>query len=219
MENLHRTNRRVKSQKQLKKTGNKPIWVQFRTSNNEAGRNGLRVRTKLQKSGKGEIQRNKARRSIQEEKRRKGVLLEQSNHTITFLPAGRKQRRIISKRGIRKTEEKASKPCCSREAEKQDWRYANEMATPSEQSDSIDQPIEFESSTTSTIENPLKQTTPPKQQMKTPAIKELKKMKKAKERRRTRRIYKTTNNLRPRIRQRRRTEHTSITKTKQNFKK
>ena len=45
-------------------------------------------------------------------KMRKGVLLENSNHTITFLPAGRTQHTIISKRDIG---QKASenKPCCS----------------------------------------------------------------------------------------------------------
>ena len=71
--------------------------------------------------------------------------------------------------------ELANKRCCSREAAKQDWPYANEVATPSEQSDSFDQPTELESSTTSVNEIPLEQTTPPKQQKKTPAIKELKK--------------------------------------------
>ena len=79
-------------------------------------------------------------------KKRKGVVLEQSNHAIMFLPAGQKQPTIISIRDIGKTEELVNKPCCPREAAKQDWRYANEVATLSEQSDSIDQPIEFETS-------------------------------------------------------------------------
>ena len=108
-------------------------------------------------------------------KKRKGVVLEQSNHAIMFLPAGKKQPTIISIREIGKTEELVNKPCCPREAAKQDWRYANEVATLSEQSDSIDQPIEFETSTTSANENPQKQTTPPERQKKTPTIKELKK--------------------------------------------
>ena len=113
-------------------------------------------------------------------------MLEQPNRAITLLPAGKKQPTIISKRDIGNTADLANKPCCSRETVKQDWRYANEVATPSEQSDSIDQPIELESATTPTNENPPKQTTPSKQQKKSPAIKELKKkVKRPKEGRRT----------------------------------
>ena len=49
-------------------------------------------------------------------KKKKGVLLEQSNHTITFSPAGRNQPTIISKRDVAKN---TNQPCCSREAAKQ----------------------------------------------------------------------------------------------------
>ena len=49
-------------------------------------------------------------------KKKKGVLLEQSNHTINFLPAGRNQPTIISKRDVANN---TNQPCCSREATKQ----------------------------------------------------------------------------------------------------
>ena len=45
-------------------------------------------------------------------KKRKGVLLENINLTITFLPAGRTQKTIISKRDIEQTREE--QPCCSK---------------------------------------------------------------------------------------------------------
>ena len=49
-------------------------------------------------------------------KKRRGTLLEQTNHTITFLPAGSSESTIISKRDVGKTFEGNNKPCCSREA-------------------------------------------------------------------------------------------------------
>ena len=49
--------------------------------------------------------------------KRKGELLEQSNHTSTFLPPSENQPAIIY----------------GREAAKQDWRQKSEVATPSEQ--------------------------------------------------------------------------------------
>ena len=144
-------------------------------------------------------------------------MLEQSNQTITFLPTGKKRPTFICKRDIGNTAEVANKPCCSREAAKQDWRYANKVATPSEWSDSTDQSIEFEPSTTSTNENPPKQTTLPKQQKKRQAIEELKvEGDQSKRREKDTKNVKTTNNLRDRIRQRRRTEYSSETHTKQN---
>ena len=45
-------------------------------------------------------------------KKRKGTLLENSNHTITFLPAGRTASRIISKRDLGHIPN--DKPCCSK---------------------------------------------------------------------------------------------------------
>ena len=119
-------------------------------------------------------------------KKREGVLLEQSNHRITFLPAGKKLPTVISKRDIEKTVELANKLCCSREAAKQNWRDVNEVANPSELSGSIDRTKEFESANSLTKETPPKQTTLSTQQKKTPAIIELKKnVKRAKEGRRT----------------------------------
>ena len=45
-------------------------------------------------------------------KKRKGILLENSNHTITFLPAGRTQSTIISRRDV--TQTRVEHPCCSK---------------------------------------------------------------------------------------------------------
>ena len=45
-------------------------------------------------------------------KKRKGILLENNNHTITFLPAGRTQSTIISKRGEGQTRDE--QPCVSK---------------------------------------------------------------------------------------------------------
>ena len=45
-------------------------------------------------------------------KKRKGVLLENSNHTITFLPAGRSHSTIISKRDIGR--DVSNQPSCSK---------------------------------------------------------------------------------------------------------
>ena len=71
-------------------------------------------------------------------KKRKGVQLENSKHTITFLPAGRTQSTIISKRDIGQNASE-NKPCCSkwsnaqinqqqRTSEKKN-KVANEMRT------------------------------------------------------------------------------------------
>ena len=46
-------------------------------------------------------------------KKRKDVLLQNSNHTITFLPAGRTQTTIVSKRHIGQNATE-NKPCCSK---------------------------------------------------------------------------------------------------------
>ena len=45
-------------------------------------------------------------------RKKKGVLLEKSNHTATFLPAGRSARTIISKRDLGSSGEQ--QPCCSK---------------------------------------------------------------------------------------------------------
>ena len=76
-------------------------------------------------------------------KKRKGVLLENSNHTITFLPVGRTQKTIIARRDIGQMKEE--QPCCSKwllqseksqaeektnerkEAENKNMRIENEM--------------------------------------------------------------------------------------------
>ena len=56
-------------------------------------------------------------------KKRKGTLLDQSQHTITFLPAGKSQETIISKRDIAKADRQwgpgNEQPCSSREADRQ----------------------------------------------------------------------------------------------------
>ena len=60
-------------------------------------------------------------------KKRKGVLLELSNHAFTFRPAGKKQLTIISKRDIGNTAKLALKPCRSRETRQQN--KINDMRT------------------------------------------------------------------------------------------
>ena len=50
-------------------------------------------------------------------KKRKGILLEQTDHTITFLPAGNKQSTFISKRDIAREDEE-NQLCCSKEADR-----------------------------------------------------------------------------------------------------
>ena len=70
-------------------------------------------------------------------KKRKGVLLEQSNHTITFLPAGSNNPSVLSKRDIGYSNE--DQPCCSKEADKRKQTKiaepptTNELPTTSEQ--------------------------------------------------------------------------------------
>ena len=60
-------------------------------------------------------------------KKRKGTLLDQSQHTITFLPAGKSQETIISKRDIAKADRQwgpgNEQPCSSREAD----RHLNQL--------------------------------------------------------------------------------------------
>ena len=64
-------------------------------------------------------------------KKRKGVLLEQSNHTITFLPAGSNNPSVLSKRDIGYNNE--DQPCCSKEADKRKQTKIVELPTTSEQ--------------------------------------------------------------------------------------
>ena len=67
-------------------------------------------------------------------KKRKGTLLEQSNHTITFLPAGSNKATVISKRDdVGNTNGEGSKPCCSCEATLlEEIRKYSERALPGE---------------------------------------------------------------------------------------
>ena len=120
-------------------------------------------------------------------KKRKGVLLEQSNdsnHTITFLPAGKNQPTRISKRDIGNTDETTDKPCCSKEATGQLWQQISEVAKQRELPDTCtsDQPIETEPTIASNEEVPSKAIITTKQQKKASAIKELRqKIKSAKD--------------------------------------
>ena len=66
-------------------------------------------------------------------KKRKGTLLEQTNHTITFLSAGSNKSTIISKRDVGNTIEENNKPCCSREATRlEEIRKYSERTLPGE---------------------------------------------------------------------------------------
>ena len=122
-------------------------------------------------------------------KKRKGVLLEQSNdsnHTYTFLPAGKNQPTIISKIDIGNTDETTDKPCCSKEATGQLWQQISEVAKQRELPNTCtsDQPIETEPTIASNEEVPSKAMMTTKQQKKASAIKVLRrKIKSAKDRR------------------------------------
>ena len=70
-------------------------------------------------------------------KKRKGTILDQSQHTITFLPAGKTQETIISKRDIAKTnnvteqqqyETADEQPCSSEEADRRLNQLRKQMA-------------------------------------------------------------------------------------------
>ena len=58
------------------------------------------------------------------------MLLEQSNHTITFLPAGSNNPSVLSKRDIGYSNE--NQPCCSKEADKRKQTEIVELSTTSE---------------------------------------------------------------------------------------
>ena len=49
--------------------------------------------------------------------KRKGIFLEQADHTLTFLPAGKTTPTILSKRDIGRSED-ANQPCCLKEADR-----------------------------------------------------------------------------------------------------
>ena len=65
-------------------------------------------------------------------KKRKGVLMEQSNHIITFLPVGSSQPSVFSKRNIGHKE--TNEPCCSKEAIKKQMATTDKLPTTSEMS-------------------------------------------------------------------------------------
>ena len=62
-------------------------------------------------------------------KKRKGVLMEQSNHTITFPPAGRSQTTIISKRDIENWDQQ---PSCSKQLINKEGPEAKQQTKPRE---------------------------------------------------------------------------------------
>ena len=63
--------------------------------------------------------------------KRKRFLLEQSDHTITFLPAGKSTPTVLSKRDV--DHENENEPCCSKEADRQLLASRGEMQTAGEQ--------------------------------------------------------------------------------------
>ena len=71
-------------------------------------------------------------------KKRKGLLLENSNHTITFLPAGRTQSTIISKRDVGQTRDE--QPCCSKWLLQRDKNKEGEERTEKQQAESSKTP-------------------------------------------------------------------------------
>ena len=81
-------------------------------------------------------------------KKGKGTLLEHSNHTITFLPAGRTVSTIISKRDLGHNPD--DQPCCSKwpirniHARKQTSEEVNEIPIELNQQIENEQPIENE---------------------------------------------------------------------------
>ena len=106
-------------------------------------------------------------------KKRKGVLLEQSNHVITFLPAGRNQPTGISKRDV---DSSINQPCCSREAAKQKQPQLPNLATQSDlttTSETDTTPDWPETSANQQIENRPNLRNEP-QRKKMPPIKQLK---------------------------------------------
>ena len=120
-------------------------------------------------------------------KKKKGVLLEQSNHTITFLPAGRIQPTIISKRDVANN---TNKPCCSREAAKQlasqntDTALARNQPITSEDDSSSEVATRDDLPITINLPETSRPPTPPTEQRrkKKPALEQLKqKVKKTKE--------------------------------------
>ena len=75
-------------------------------------------------------------------KKRKGIWLENSNHTITFLPAGRTQSTIISKRDVGQTRD--DQPCCSKWLLQRDKVKEGEERTEQQQADVNKTPNENE---------------------------------------------------------------------------
>ena len=78
-------------------------------------------------------------------KKRKGILLEQSEHTITFLPGGCQHATTISKLDLGGTARKENEPCCSREANKRNMANNYEVEDHAELPTSNELPANSES--------------------------------------------------------------------------
>ena len=75
-------------------------------------------------------------------KKWKGILLENSNHTITFLPSGRTQSTIISKRDVGQTRDE--QPCCSKWLLQRNKAMEGEERTEKQQAELYKMPSENE---------------------------------------------------------------------------
>ena len=94
-------------------------------------------------------------------KKKKGVLMEQSNHTITFLPAGRSEGTIISKRYVGNWDQQ---PCCSKWLTTKETPKTQQQTNPRE----MPKPEEVTTPRETTVTEELAINNAPQQQMNRP---------------------------------------------------